>query len=95
MDNVLAYWLSYIPEYLRLSVRAYFLASSIGESFIRNLKVLAVRTQGFGIDIDMGSSVKKKRDKKKDFQKPKLKVGKTRPKADNFTDTSFKAKCKL
>jgi len=27
-------------------------------------------------------------------QKPKLKVGKTRPKADNFTDTSFKAKGK-
>jgi hypothetical protein len=26
-------------------------------------------------------------------QKPKLKVGKTKPKADNFTDTSFKAKC--
>jgi hypothetical protein len=43
----------------------------------------------------MGSSVKKKRDKKRDFQKPKLKVGKSRPKADNFTDTSFKAKCKL
>jgi hypothetical protein len=26
-------------------------------------------------------------------QKPKLKVGKARAKADNFTDTSFKAKC--
>ncbi|MCJ1360094.1 MAG: rRNA processing protein [Icmadophila ericetorum] len=40
----------------------------------------------------MGSSAKKKRDKKKDFQKSKLKVGKARPKATNFTDTSFKAK---
>lgn len=29
------------------------------------------------------------------LQKPKLKVGKARPKADNFTDTSFKAKCEL
>ena len=28
------------------------------------------------------------------LQKPKLKVGKTKPKAANFTDTSFKAKCK-
>jgi hypothetical protein len=26
-------------------------------------------------------------------QKPKLKVGKAKPKAANFTDTSFKAKC--
>ena len=58
----------------------------------------------------MGSSSKKKKDKKKDFQvcpfdmcrnikalmvsqKPKLKVGKARPKPSNFTDTSFKAKC--
>ncbi|MCJ1393144.1 rRNA processing protein [Xylographa bjoerkii] len=40
----------------------------------------------------MGSSVKKKRDKKKDFQKQKLKVGKARPQAANFTDTSFKSK---
>lgn len=40
----------------------------------------------------MGSSAKRKKEKKKDFQKPKLKVGKTKPKADNFTDTSFKAK---
>jgi hypothetical protein len=65
----------------------------------------------------MGSSAKKKKDKKKDFQvclriidalgkslllfeasltfvqKPKLRVGKTKPKADNFTDTSFASKC--
>lgn len=59
----------------------------------------------------MGSSAKKKKDKKKDFQvnlfgsslqnfsltfpsqKPKLRVGKTKAKADNFTDTSFKSKC--
>ncbi|KIN04383.1 hypothetical protein OIDMADRAFT_156279 [Oidiodendron maius Zn] len=40
----------------------------------------------------MGSSVKKKREKKKDFQKTKLKVGKSNTKPDNFTDTSFKAK---
>ncbi|EFW16351.1 rRNA processing protein [Coccidioides posadasii str. Silveira] len=40
----------------------------------------------------MGSSQKRKREKKKDFQKPKLKVGKEKPKASNFTDTSFKSK---
>ncbi|KAJ9207710.1 hypothetical protein DTO166G4_5768 [Paecilomyces variotii] len=40
----------------------------------------------------MGSSQKKKNEKKKDFQKTKLKVGKARPKADNFTDTSFRSK---
>ncbi|KAL8883023.1 MAG: hypothetical protein Q9192_007478 [Flavoplaca navasiana] len=40
----------------------------------------------------MGSSAKKKKDKKKDFQKPKLKVGKARPKPANFTDTTFKSK---
>lgn len=64
----------------------------------------------------MGSSTRKKKEKKKDFQvcisvalvlfqrvicltrglqKPKLKVGKTKPKASNFTDTSFQSKCKL
>ena len=41
----------------------------------------------------MGSSAKKRKDKKKDFQKPKLKVGKARPKPINSTDTSFNAKC--
>ncbi|KAF1966280.1 rRNA processing protein Ipi1 [Bimuria novae-zelandiae CBS 107.79] len=40
----------------------------------------------------MGSSAKKKKEKKKDFQKAKLKVGKTKPKAANATDTGFKAK---
>lgn len=40
----------------------------------------------------MGSSAKKKKEKKKDFQKPKLKVGKARPKNTNATDTSFTAK---
>ncbi|KAI9836934.1 MAG: rRNA processing protein [Sclerophora amabilis] len=40
----------------------------------------------------MGASAKKKKEKRKDFQKPKLKVGKTKPKAANFTDTSFKSK---
>ncbi|ROV95347.1 hypothetical protein VSDG_06036 [Cytospora chrysosperma] len=40
----------------------------------------------------MGSSVRKKKEKKKDFQKPKLKVGKAKAKADNFTDTSFQSR---
>lgn len=40
----------------------------------------------------MGSSSKRKREKQKDFQKPKLKVGKARPKNTNATDTSFSAK---
>ncbi|KAI0019897.1 Rix1 complex component, partial [Xylariomycetidae sp. FL0641] len=40
----------------------------------------------------MGSSAKKKKEKKKDFQKPQLKVGKAKPKASNFTDTSFRSK---
>jgi len=42
--------------------------------------------------IKMGSSNRKKAEKKKDFQKPKLKVGKGKVKPDNFTDTSFKSK---
>ncbi|KAI5303304.1 hypothetical protein KEM56_007695 [Ascosphaera pollenicola] len=40
----------------------------------------------------MGSSQKRKNEKKKDFQKQKLKVGKTKPKPANYTDTSFRAK---
>ncbi|EME49221.1 hypothetical protein DOTSEDRAFT_68098 [Dothistroma septosporum NZE10] len=40
----------------------------------------------------MGSSAKKKKEKKQDFQKPKLKVGKTRPKNTNATNTAFSAK---
>ncbi|KAK0924486.1 rRNA processing protein [Friedmanniomyces endolithicus] len=40
----------------------------------------------------MGSSAKKKREKKADFKKTKLKVGKARPKNTNATDTSFTAK---
>ena len=40
----------------------------------------------------MGSSAKKKKEKQKDFQKPKLKVGKARPKNTNATDTSFTSK---
>lgn len=43
----------------------------------------------------MGSSAKKRNEKRKDFKKPKLKVGKARPKPDNFTDTRFKAKGQL
>jgi pre-rRNA-processing protein IPI1 len=42
----------------------------------------------------MGKSAKAKKEKKKEFQKVKLKVGKTKPKAANLTDTSFKARCK-
>jgi pre-rRNA-processing protein IPI1 len=40
----------------------------------------------------MGSSAKRKKEKQKDFQKPKLKVGKAKAKPENFTDTSFRAK---
>lgn len=41
----------------------------------------------------MGKSAKAKKEKKKDFVKPKLKVGRGKAKPDNFTDTSFKAQC--
>ncbi|KAF2458348.1 Rix1 complex component [Lineolata rhizophorae] len=40
----------------------------------------------------MGSSSKKKKEKKSDFQKPKLRVGKSKPAPSNYTDTSFRAK---
>ncbi|POS88272.1 hypothetical protein EPUL_000892, partial [Erysiphe pulchra] len=40
----------------------------------------------------MGSSARKKKEKAKDFKKQKLRVGKTKAKPDNFTDTSFKSK---
>jgi pre-rRNA-processing protein IPI1 len=40
----------------------------------------------------MAKSAKAKKEKKKDFQKVKLKVGKTKAKSSNFTDTSFKAR---
>ncbi|KAH9845908.1 pre-rRNA-processing protein ipi1-like [Teratosphaeria destructans] len=40
----------------------------------------------------MGSSTKKKNEKKKDFAKPKLKVGKAQRPKDNATSTSFTAK---
>jgi len=40
----------------------------------------------------MGASAKRKKEKKADFVKPKLKVGKTAPKAANSTSTAFKAK---
>ena len=46
----------------------------------------------FQTALVMGSSSKKKKEKKQDFQKAKLKVGKTRPKNTNATDTSFSAK---
>lgn len=41
----------------------------------------------------MTNSSKKKKERKQDFQKQKLKVGKARPKNTNATDTSFAAKC--
>lgn len=40
----------------------------------------------------MGSSNRKKNEKAKDFKKAKLRVGKGKPQASNFTDTSFKSK---
>ncbi|KAJ5110237.1 Pre-rRNA-processing protein ipi1 [Penicillium argentinense] len=40
----------------------------------------------------MGSSAKRKKEKQKDFQKPKLKVGKAKAKPENYTDTSFRSK---
>ncbi|KAK7402481.1 rRNA processing protein [Neonectria punicea] len=40
----------------------------------------------------MGSSMRKKKEKQKDFQKTKFKVGKDKVKPSNFTDTSFKSK---
>ena len=40
----------------------------------------------------MGSSAKKKAEKKKDFKKQSFKVGKQKPKASNLTDTSFRSK---
>ncbi|EXJ72098.1 uncharacterized protein A1O5_04602 [Cladophialophora psammophila CBS 110553] len=39
----------------------------------------------------MGSSARKKREKTKDFQKQKLKVGKAKPRAENHTNTSFRS----
>lgn len=41
----------------------------------------------------MTKSNKHKNERKKDFQKEKLKVGKARPKNTNATDTSFAARC--
>jgi pre-rRNA-processing protein IPI1 len=41
----------------------------------------------------MTNSNKHKNERKKDFQKEKLKVGKARPKNTNATDTSFAARC--
>ncbi|KAL8732400.1 MAG: hypothetical protein Q9166_002798 [cf. Caloplaca sp. 2 TL-2023] len=40
----------------------------------------------------MGSSKRKRKERRSDFQKPKLRVGKARPKPPNFTDTSFSSK---
>lgn len=43
----------------------------------------------------MGTSAKRKKEKKKDFQKTKLKVGKGAKKPENATNTAFKARCEL
>ncbi|KAI9670901.1 MAG: rRNA processing protein [Caeruleum heppii] len=40
----------------------------------------------------MGASTKRKKEKKKDFQKPKLRLGRAAPKPQNHTDTSFRSK---
>lgn len=40
----------------------------------------------------MGKSAKAKKEKKADFTKVKLKVGKKLPKGQNLTDTTFKSK---
>ena len=45
--------------------------------------------------VSMTSSTKKKRERKKDFQKPKLKVGKAKPKPLKWTVTSFRANGKF
>lgn len=42
----------------------------------------------------MPKASKSKKEKKQDFQKPKLKVGKAKAKPANFTDTSFQSRCK-
>ena len=39
----------------------------------------------------MGKSGRKNKEKRKDFQKVKLKVGKKKPQAENFTETTFKS----
>ncbi|XP_072028325.1 testis-expressed protein 10 homolog [Amphiura filiformis] len=39
----------------------------------------------------MAKGGRKQKEKRKDFQKVKLKTGKVKPKADNFTNTTFKA----
>lgn len=43
----------------------------------------------------MGKSSRKNKEKKKDFQKVKLKVGKKKPMPDNFTNTAFKSQSVL
>jgi hypothetical protein len=50
------------------------------------------KAQAIQSSVNMAASAKKKREKKKDFQRAKLKVGKTKAKPDSFTSTSFKAK---
>ena len=39
----------------------------------------------------MGKSSRKNKEKKSDFQRVKLKVGKKKPMPDNFTSTAFKS----
>ena len=82
------------PE-LRQKKLQFGLQDQIHIHFFRNpLHVHTDQTTPLGNHraLNMGSSAKKKKEKKKDFQKPKLKVGKTRPKNTNATDTSFSAK---
>ena len=58
------------------------------------VRPIVVRLLHFFDSIPMAKSARAKKEKKKDFQKAKLKVGKGKPKASNVTDVSFKAKCK-
>jgi pre-rRNA-processing protein IPI1 len=68
------------------------LVSAATLRFRPHIAVLKLYKEEILHDTNMGSSTKKKKEKKKDFQKPKLKVGKARPKNTNATDTSFTAK---
>ena len=45
----------------------------------------------YSISSTMAKGGRKKKEKRKDFQKVKLKVGKKKPQAENFTVTTFKS----
>ncbi|KAK3067012.1 rRNA processing protein [Teratosphaeriaceae sp. CCFEE 6253] len=69
--------------------------SELGVRDLRQFSTPSLNVEDFGpvpVVLIMGSSAKKKREKKSDFQKTKLKVGKARPQNTNATSTSFTAK---